>query len=368
MTQGGQKVAVVGAGIVGASIAWHLARGGADVTVFEAGESGGVATPNSFGWINSNYSFERQYFELRHRSMAEWRRLAEALPELPVSLNGALYLPAQDLDLETFAARHSEWGYNIALIDEERARRIEPALASGTGPVAHAQDEGAAEAAETARMLTAAAVDAGATVRNNTAVEALEVSDGRVAGVRTSEETLAADEVVVAAGVETATLVALAGFPLRLTMPPGLLAHTNPAPPLLNGVILADGVHVRQKRDGALVVGADFQGSELSDDPEGGGEELMRRLAGVISMDTPPSVSHTTLGRRPMPKDGLPIVGRIPGVDGVYAAVMHSGVTLAPAIGRFVAEEILEGRRDPLLAPYGPERFDASPPLAAAGE
>lgn len=368
MTQGGPKVAVVGAGIIGASIARHLARKGADVTVFEAGESGGVATPNSFGWINSNYSFERQYFELRHRSMAEWRRLADELPDLPVSLGGALYLPAQDLDLEAFVARHSDWGYNIALIDEERARKIEPALAPGTGPVAHAQDEGAAEAAETAKMLLASAVDAGATVCSGTAVEALEVSDGRVTGVRTQEETFTADEVVVAAGVETAALIALAGFPLRLTMPPGLLAHTNPLPPLLNGVILADGVHVRQKRDGALVAGSDFQGTELSDDPEGGGEELMRRLTRVISMDAAPSVAYTTLGRRPMPRDGLPVVGRVPGIDGIYAAVMHSGVTLAPAIGRFVAEEIVEETRDPLLVPYGPERFDAAPPLAAAGE
>ncbi|MGO4842863.1 FAD-binding oxidoreductase, partial [Rhizobiaceae sp. 2RAB30] len=45
------------------------------------------------------------------------------------------------------------------------------------------------------------------------------------------------------------------------------------------------------------------------------------------------------------------------GLNGVYVAVMHSGVTLAPAVGLFAAEEILSGRRDPLLAPYGADRF-----------
>jgi len=60
---------------------------------------------------------------------------------------------------------------------------------------------------------------------------------------------------------------------------------------------------------------------------------------------------------RPMPEDGFPAVGFVPGPEGLYVAVMHSGVTLAPAIGRFAAEEILDGARIDLLAPYRPSRF-----------
>jgi len=55
--------------------------------------------------------------------------------------------------------------------------------------------------------------------------------------------------------------------------------------------------------------------------------------------------------------DGFPAIGRPKGPHGIYIAVMHSGITLAPAVGRFAAEELLQGRRDPLLAPYGPSRF-----------
>ena len=64
-----------------------------------------------------------------------------------------------------------------------------------------------------------------------------------------------------------------------------------------------------------------------------------------------------TIGYRPMPADGFPIIGRAEGIDGLYVAVMHSGITLAPAVGLFAAQEILEGRRDPLLQPYGLSRF-----------
>jgi glycine/D-amino acid oxidase-like deaminating enzyme len=70
------------------------------------------------------------------------------------------------------------------------------------------------------------------------------------------------------------------------------------------------------------------------------------------------------VGVRPIPADGFPTVGRARGLAGLTIAVMHSGITLAPAVGRLVAEEILTGHRDPLLSPYGPDRFapPASPP------
>jgi glycine/D-amino acid oxidase-like deaminating enzyme len=63
------------------------------------------------------------------------------------------------------------------------------------------------------------------------------------------------------------------------------------------------------------------------------------------------------VGRRPIPRDGFPIVGHAEHIDGLHVAVTHSGITLAPAIGRFVAEEIVAGRRNPLLAPFGLERL-----------
>ncbi len=62
---------------------------------------------------------------------------------------------------------------------------------------------------------------------------------------------------------------------------------------------------------------------------------------------------------RPVPVDGLPIVGPLPELPDVYVAVMHSGVTLAPIMARFVTREILGGRPVDMLAPYRPGRFAA---------
>ena len=63
------------------------------------------------------------------------------------------------------------------------------------------------------------------------------------------------------------------------------------------------------------------------------------------------------LAYRPMPSDRLPIVGRLPWLDPLYVAVSHSGVTLAPVLGRLIAAEVATQTTDGLLAPFRPARF-----------
>lgn len=365
MTGTGPHIVVVGAGIIGASIAWRLASAGARVTIVTAGQPGGVATPNSFSWINSNYSFAESYFALRHHSMGEWRRLADALPGLPVALSGSIYLPAGELDLETFVARNGEWGYRIELIDGENVRELEPALKLEMDIAAWAHDEGAAEAEEVAVFLTRSAVGSGTELRTETEIVGLAFSGGHVSGVRLADEVLQADEVVVAAGVATPGLIAETGYNIPLISPPGLLVHTKPVEKVLERVILADGLHVRQKANGELLGGSDFQGAELAESPEDGAALLMGRMAAALETPEPLELSRTTTGYRPTPEDGFPVVGRVPGTSGLYVAVMHSGVTLCPAIGAMVRDELLSGDRHALLAPFGPERFLAEARVSA---
>ena len=85
MTASGEEfdVVVVGAGIVGASIAWHLARHPSSPTVTIVAEDvGGTATPCSFAWLNASYNNPRNYYDFRRRSVARWRQMGDELPEL----------------------------------------------------------------------------------------------------------------------------------------------------------------------------------------------------------------------------------------------------------------------------------------------
>ena len=65
------NIIVIGAGIIGASLAYHLAKSGARVTVIEAAEPGGIATRNSWAWINASWGNPDPYFRLRRQSMAD---------------------------------------------------------------------------------------------------------------------------------------------------------------------------------------------------------------------------------------------------------------------------------------------------------
>ena len=209
------------------------------------------------------------------------------------------------------------------------------------------------EAAGAARALITAS---GATLMAGDGVRALKVAGGRVVGIEAGGE-MTCDAAVIAAGVATPTVLATAGIDMSLDAPPGLLLYTAPHEKLIQHVLVAPGVEVRQGSDGRLHVGADFIGTFDDFRPE---DTMMRLMAGLRAMLKGASRLRPdgfTVGERPTPSDGFPIIGAVPGIDGLYVAVTHSGVTLAPAVGDMLAREIVSGEIDPLIAPYRFSRF-----------
>jgi glycine/D-amino acid oxidase-like deaminating enzyme len=347
------RIAVIGAGIIGASVAWHLARAGAEVTVLEAGAPGGVATAASFAWVNASWSNPEPYVRLRMRSMAVWRRLAAEVAGLPAAWAGGLCWDLAEAELREFARRHAGWGYEVRTVDGAESARIEPNLVAPPELAVHAAAEGAVEPVRAAQALLRAAEARGARLLPQTRALGLRCRDGRVVGVETAEGFQAADEVVVAAGVGTPGILATAGLALRLEAPPGLLVHTRPHAPLLRGIVLAPELHMRQTQEGRLVIGADFGGADPGADADATARELLARAKAMLRGGRELELDRYTIGLRPTPADGFPVVGRPDGTGGLYLAVMHSGVTLAAAVGLLAARELLTGERDALLGGYG---------------
>lgn len=348
---------VVGAGIIGAAIAWHLAAGGARVTVVDAEGAGGIATPRSFAWINASWGNPEPYFRLRHRAMAEWRRLAAEVPAIPLSRRGGLRWDLGADDMATCVARHGAWGYEIRAVGRDEAARLEPKLREPPERALHAAEEGAAEPRAAAEALLADAERRGAQLRRDTQVETLVRQGDAVVGIETAEGPVGADVVVLAAGIATPALAATAGVGLPLTTPPGLLVHSAPHPPLLNGIVLAPELHMRQTAEGRIVAATDFAGMDPGTNAEAEARAVMAHARAMLRHADDLALDFHTVGHRPVPADGFPVIGRPAGLDGLYLAVMHSGMTLAPAVGLFAAAELLSARRDPLLAPYGPDRL-----------
>lgn len=350
-------ILVIGAGIVGASIAYHLARDGARVTILDAGPGGGLATRHSWAWINASWGNPEPYFRLRLRAMREWRRLQAEVPGLAVNWCGGLLwdLPAEKLP--AYAQSHAAWGYDIREVGRDEVLRIEPQLARPPERAVFAAAEGSVEPMAAAEALLQAAIAAGAVFAAHHEVSALDISAGRITGVITEGGRIAADQVVIAAGAASDRLAASAGIALPMSAPAGLLVLTRPCPPILNGLVMAPEIHVRQRSDGCLIAGSDFGGADPGTAPNEVAERILADLRALLIPGRDLPFDHYTVGYRPLPADDHPAIGRAAAHDNLYLAVTHSGITLAPAIGQFAAAEILTGRRDPLLAPYGLDRF-----------
>lgn len=356
---------MVGAGIVGASIAYHLARRGAAITLVDNGQPTAEVTSKSFAWINVSHGIPEPYSQLRHLAIQEYRRLEQDLKyALRVNWCGALTWNLDLADTERFVREHAAWGYDVRLIERDEIAVLEPNLIELPDYAAYAASEGAIEPAAATEALVHGARQAGTDVRLATEVIALTSNDQRVTGIRTNEGTIDAGVVVLAAGTGTSVLCGPLGVMLPVGTSPALLLRFRTTGSLINTVISNPDMEIRQVSDNRLLAAEDY----IDESPANGPDAIaLRALATVkdrLRGADAVELENVSVGMRPIPADGFPIVGFSSEVDGLYVAVMHAGVTLAPAVGRFAATEILDGADVKMLEPCRLDRFTAGSPTS----
>ena len=359
------RVLVAGAGIIGASIAYHLVKRGAQVTILEKLRPGSGATQNSFAWINATFSKQpRSYYDLNLLGIAGWRRLCLELGDaLHVQWGGSVewYPPGADAaELRQSVERHQRWGYSTRLIDDSAdVTRLLPAISPGPfGVGCFSDQEGTVDPMHALGVLLAKAQQLGAKIEYPCEITGLSLAGNRVRAIQTSRGPMEADALVLACGVDTPRLARIAGVNVPLKESPGVLAHTTPQAAMLGRVALAPGANMKQNHDGRIVTGTDFGGSPVNDSSPEFGKKLLQNAGRFLEKLKGASLEKVTLGHRVMPEDELPIVGFSPRCPNLYIAAMHSGITLSPVIGQFAAAEILDAAAVDLLKPYRPSRFE----------
>ncbi len=369
-------VVVVGAGIVGASIAYHLTQRHAAVTVLERHQPGTGASSHSFAWLNAFGKEPYGYHELNRRSMDIWHRFARDIQlGEGVHWGGEMRWVHTEADAAALRQRIQQlqsWGYPNRLISVDELQRLEPGIVTGEvraaslGPI-----DGHVEAHKVIAACLRRAQARGAVVHTETAVQGLRLQHNgstarRVHAVQTTQGEILCDAVVLAAGTETTALAAMAGLHIPQEDSPGVVVRTDPRPRLLQSVSVLymppidatrPDIHLRQLADGSVQIGEGSQESLARDDSQAHADALLTRathylpaLAGARAIPVP-------VGYRPMPHDGFPVLGFPEPVPNLYLALMHSGVTLAPLVGELAAMEIVDGARVQSLAAYRPERF-----------
>jgi glycine/D-amino acid oxidase-like deaminating enzyme len=370
-------IVIVGGGILGASLAYHLSRRGAQVTLLEKEAPAAGATSRSFAWLNADFSKQPlHYHTLNKLGVWAYRLLEHELPALPVQWGGCLQWHLDELragQLRRQIRQLQEWGYAVRAISEADFHSLEPDFHPGKIlGASFAEQEGFANPTELTNLLVKNAREAGAEVIYPCEVTGLGLQGGRVRFVKTTNGEFPARVLILAAGVGTPALASLAGVHVPLVPAPGLLVHTKPMPALAHRVLIGPEAHFKQYRDGGMVIGDDFGPSPTPahdaldrhplDFPNDAirklhEQRILKQAAQYLPAAEKAPVEKVTLGWRPMPKDGFPVIGPTESCPNLYILVTHSGVTLASILGELVAQEILDGVAVAMLEPYRPSRF-----------
>jgi glycine/D-amino acid oxidase-like deaminating enzyme len=355
-----QQVIVVGAGVYGAAVTDALMRRGAHVTVVDAGAPAGGTSGATFSWINSCGKKPRAYHDLNVAGMAAHRRLAA---------EGDWYHEGGNLEwaageaeraaLRAKVAGVQEIGYEARWLSRAEASRLEPDIDPAelpAGEIAYFPREGWIEPARLVAHLLSRAVARGAELVRDDAVAGLETAGGLVRAARlASGRRLTADAVVNCAGPRAADVAALAGLALPMRNTHGVLIYTSPVAVAVSRVVHAPEVHLRPDGGGRLLLHTHHLDGTGAD--PAAVETVLRAARALYPGVRAATVESVRVGERPIPGDGLPVLGRAAELPNFHFAVSHSGATLCLHAGDLVAAETLGGEAGDTLAPFRFERL-----------
>jgi sarcosine oxidase subunit beta len=350
------EVVVVGSGVIGSSIAYHLARQGQRVLVVERGRP---ASEPAASWASAG-GVRRQGRDsaealLAIESISRWPSLSEELgADLGYHQGGNLYVGEGDAEAEIvaqFVRRQVANGFtDVRLLDASEAHEVAPALSETVTAASYSPQDGQADPVLTTRAFAAAAERHDAITWHETATHGLIVEGGRVTGVRTSQEDVQADQVVLAAGVWTDELAQSAGLSLPIrTRVPQILISSPAAPGTLSPVLGSAGrrLSLKQLPTGEFMLGGGWPG--VASEDRRSYTMLDESIAGgwAAGIGIVPAVGAQTIlrkwcGLEAETFDHIPLIGPIAGLPGLTVAVGFSGhgFAIAPAVGRCVADQL----------------------------
>lgn len=362
---GSERIAVIGAGVIGASVGWNLARHGANVIFIDAGEPGEGVTNWSFSWVNaSTKTAHRSYFDLNVAGMAAHRELARMIgPDSWWYPAGHLrWADDRTTEANLLSAAQLLAGreYRVEVrTGAEVRRRLEPAVTiPDEVAVLFCPDEAWVHGRHLVRRLIGRAVAAGAEVRSGTAVRDIGTG-GSIRTLALSDGSrLDVDIVVNAAGPGASYISGLVGRRLPMLHEPGVVTRLDCARVPVHRAMHAPHIEIRPDGTASVVLHSREIDAliDTGEDPARLARLLHESAQRVVPELGTSRIARTRVAHRPIPADRFPSVGAVASVPGYYEAVSHSGITLGPVIGRLLAAEILRGKRDEMLAAFRPER------------
>ena len=366
------KIVVVGAGILGASTAYHLAREGCEVVLVDRADEG-RATAAGAGIVCPWGSpvEDPAYYALLAHGARYYPRLVEMLAEdgehdLGYARVGGLYVTSDPADLEAVERRARERAANapeagqIQRLSPTDARELFPPLRPDQ-PALHVSGGARLDGRRVAAALQRAAVTRGARFVNGSAE--LVVQGNRVRGVRVDGALIEGDRVVVAAGAWAPAILKPVGIALRVEPQRGQIVHLRlPGTDTSRWPVLLplNSYYLLAFEDSRVVVGASREANSGFDY-----RLTAAGVAGVLNagLAVAPCLASWTLheiriGFRPFAPDNLPMLGNVPGTDDLFIGngLGPSGLAMGPFSGAQIARLAMGKPTEIPLGPYAPMR------------
>ena len=364
----GPRVVVLGAGVIGLSVARALAARGARPLVVDASPAAREASWAAGGilGLGTEYASDGPGYQLARFAFDRWEAAADRLRRetgvpLVVTREGTLLVAKDAADaaaLEARGAFHRSVGLASAMLDGPGARRVEPRLAPRVEAALHVP-EARLDNRLLLEALDAACRNGGIEVR--TGVRALRCVErgGRVFGVETASGAVPADAVVVATGAWSEEVAATAGLVLPMVPVKGQMLRIDAPDGFLGPIVKQGPQYLVPQRGRGIVVGTTAEEVGFTRGTDEGALAAIRAAAEALVPDIAgrPRV-EAWAGFRPRLPDLLPALGPVASRPGLFLATGHfrNGILLCEATGELLARAVL-GDVDPLLAAFDPERF-----------
>lgn len=364
------EIVVVGGGVVGLSTAWRFAQAGSSVTLLERGLLGSGASSAAAGMLApfAEAANAGPFSDLGRKSLELWGSFAEELkqcsaldPELVRT--GLLRVAEGDQDeadlRETYSSMRN-MGSRVEWLDEKSVRSVEPALSTAVTGAIYSPTEWQVDPRRVIAALGVAAASAGVVVHEHVEAVGFETEAGRVRAVTAHGRRVPGERFVIAGGSWNTNIFRWLGEHVPVKPIRGQIAALGPCrpQPLAHTVYSRNGYLV-PRTSGRILAGSTEDDAGYDSRPTASG------IAGIVSraVALAPALEHAPVetvwaGLRPMSPDRMPILGKLPNWDNVFAAAGHfrNGILLAPVTARLLTKLIVDDV-DEIDPAFAPERF-----------
>jgi glycine/D-amino acid oxidase-like deaminating enzyme len=414
-------VAIVGAGIMGCSTAWHLATRGIKVAVFERSEIASEQSSRAWGFIRQQGRHEAEV-PLASEANRIWVEITSRYGQDSTGfIPGGILVPAETADDEERIADAlavaRRLGLATRLLNRAEIRELIPHLAGEWRSGLYTPGDAHGEPALSTRTIARAALEAGATIHEKSPVLDVETQGGRISGVWTAQGFCAAPVVVLAGGIGTPALARPLGVDLPIQVIRSSVAQTVAAAPFTKVAMWGPKVAFRPRSDGSFIIGNGYRGAgpdyDLTIDSlrhlrhflpayrrnwrllqlqlgsesfhrlhaRFGGKQLpeprvndrkIKQNAAAFRVLFPHfaaiDLARSWAGRIDLTPDVIPIIDQPAAVPGLFAAAGFSGhgFALGPSVGKQIAEWIVVGRPSLDLSQFRVSRFQEGAGAAEA--